>query len=243
MTQLFVVSGSVADAVAPTLGASGGVFGLLLAFRMVVPKNAGDANFSADSHAGMGFVTLYGVVELASGCSARRAGSRISHTWAVWWARSWCSSSGAGATTQVNGERIGCTRNICKVRALNTERIGSHPSERYVTCECIISFRSLRPRWFSRSAHARACTRAMRARRREGRKPDNRRRPGAAAAAAVAVRARHRIARPRTQPSPAIRVVLQAILPRQHLTPTRHDEIKIRSAECRPRVFHPGPAT
>jgi membrane associated rhomboid family serine protease len=74
VTQLFVVSGSVADGIAPTLGASGGVFGLLLAFGWLFPRTRVTLIFPPIPMPAWLFVTLYGLVELASGVFGTQGG-------------------------------------------------------------------------------------------------------------------------------------------------------------------------
>jgi membrane associated rhomboid family serine protease len=65
VTQLMVVSGS--DMPVPTVGASGGVFGLLLAFGWLFPRSRVTLIFPPIPMPAWLFVTLYGLVELASG--------------------------------------------------------------------------------------------------------------------------------------------------------------------------------
>lgn len=68
VTQLIVVSGSAAaDGPVPTVGASGGVFGLLLAFGWLFPRSRVTLIFPPIPMPAWVFVTLYGLVELASG--------------------------------------------------------------------------------------------------------------------------------------------------------------------------------
>lgn len=67
LTQLVVVSNSVSEGIAPTLGASGGVFGILLAFGWLFPRTRLTLIFPPIPMPAWLFVTLYGLVELASG--------------------------------------------------------------------------------------------------------------------------------------------------------------------------------
>lgn len=67
LTQLVVVSNSVSEGIAPTLGASGGVFGVLLAFGWLFPRTRLTLIFPPIPMPAWLFVTLYGLVELASG--------------------------------------------------------------------------------------------------------------------------------------------------------------------------------
>ncbi len=73
VTQLIVVGSSPTD-VAPTLGASGGVFGLLLAFGWLFPRSRVTLIFPPIPMPAWLFVTLYGVVELASGVFGTQVG-------------------------------------------------------------------------------------------------------------------------------------------------------------------------
>jgi len=72
VTQLIVVSAS--GDVAPTLGASGGVFGLLLAFGWLFPRSRVTLIFPPIPMPAWLFVTLYGLVELASGVFGTQVG-------------------------------------------------------------------------------------------------------------------------------------------------------------------------
>jgi membrane associated rhomboid family serine protease len=65
VTQLIVVNGS--ETAVPTVGASGGVFGLLLAFGWLFPRARLMLIFPPIPMPAWLFVTLYGLVELASG--------------------------------------------------------------------------------------------------------------------------------------------------------------------------------
>jgi len=73
VTQLIVVGSSPAD-VTPTLGASGGVFGLLLAFGWLFPRSRVTLIFPPIPMPAWLFVTLYGLVELASGVFGTQVG-------------------------------------------------------------------------------------------------------------------------------------------------------------------------
>jgi membrane associated rhomboid family serine protease len=72
VTQLIVMSAS--GDVAPTLGASGGVFGLLLAFGWLFPRSRVTLIFPPIPMPAWLFVTLYGLVELASGVFGTQVG-------------------------------------------------------------------------------------------------------------------------------------------------------------------------
>jgi rhomboid family protein len=74
LTQLIVVSGNAPGEVAPTLGASGGVFGLLLAFGWLFPRSRVTLIFPPIPMPAWLFVTLYGLVELASGVFGTQGG-------------------------------------------------------------------------------------------------------------------------------------------------------------------------
>ena len=74
LTQLLVVSGGEPGSVAPTLGASGGVFGLLLAFGWLFPRTRLTLIFPPIPMPAWLFVTLYGLVELASGVFGTQKG-------------------------------------------------------------------------------------------------------------------------------------------------------------------------
>jgi membrane associated rhomboid family serine protease len=73
VTQLIVVSGGTGIP-APTLGASGGVFGLLLAFGWLFPRSRVTLLFPPIPMPAWVFVTLYGLVELASGVLGTQGG-------------------------------------------------------------------------------------------------------------------------------------------------------------------------
>ncbi|MEJ0035872.1 MAG: rhomboid family intramembrane serine protease [Gammaproteobacteria bacterium] len=74
VTQLIVVSWSAAGNPVPTLGASGGVFGLLLAFGWLFPRNRVTLIFPPIPMPAWLFVTLYGLVELGSGVFGTQVG-------------------------------------------------------------------------------------------------------------------------------------------------------------------------
>ena len=65
ITQLIVTS--LAGTVAPTVGASGGVFGLLLAFALYFPRQRIMLLFPPIPMPAWLFVTLYGILELVTG--------------------------------------------------------------------------------------------------------------------------------------------------------------------------------
>lgn len=71
--QLVVTSVSTADPY-PTLGASGGVFGVLLAFAVLYPRRIVMLVFPPIPMPAWLFVTLYGLVELANGVLGTEAG-------------------------------------------------------------------------------------------------------------------------------------------------------------------------
>jgi membrane associated rhomboid family serine protease len=71
-TQL--LTASLAGSMEPTLGASGGVFGLLLAFAMYFPQQRITLLFPPIPLPAWLFVTLYGVLELILGVTNSQAG-------------------------------------------------------------------------------------------------------------------------------------------------------------------------
>lgn len=73
LTQLVVVSGDVIHPT-PTLGASGGVFGVLLAFGRLFPRRIVTLIFPPIPMPAWLFVTMYGIVELVSGVLGTAAG-------------------------------------------------------------------------------------------------------------------------------------------------------------------------
>jgi membrane associated rhomboid family serine protease len=73
VTQVIVVSGATGPPV-PTLGASGGVFGLLLAYGWLFPRNRVTLLFPPIPMPAWLFVTLYGLVELGSGVFGTQIG-------------------------------------------------------------------------------------------------------------------------------------------------------------------------
>jgi membrane associated rhomboid family serine protease len=72
LTQLVV--SSLAGADYPTVGASGGVFGVLLAFGMLFPQRRIVLLFPPIPMPTWLFVTLYGLMELANGVLGTQAG-------------------------------------------------------------------------------------------------------------------------------------------------------------------------
>ncbi len=74
ITQLVVVSSAIGGSPAPTVGASGGVFGVLLAFGMLFPRRTVVLIIPPIPMPAWLFVTLYGVIELASGVMGTQAG-------------------------------------------------------------------------------------------------------------------------------------------------------------------------
>jgi membrane associated rhomboid family serine protease len=71
--QLIVVS-RAADAVYPTIGASGGVFGVLLAFGMMFPRRRVMLIFPPIPMPAWFFVLAYGAIELGSGVFGTQQG-------------------------------------------------------------------------------------------------------------------------------------------------------------------------
>ena len=74
VTQLIVMSSSAGGMPVPTLGASGGVFGLLLAFGWLFPRSRVTLIFPPIPMPAWLFVTLYGLVELGSGVFGTQGG-------------------------------------------------------------------------------------------------------------------------------------------------------------------------
>ena len=74
VTQLIVMSSSASGMPVPTLGASGGVFGLLLAFGWLFPRSRVTLIFPPIPMPAWLFVTLYGLVELGSGVFGTQGG-------------------------------------------------------------------------------------------------------------------------------------------------------------------------
>ena len=66
-TQLFVVSMMASTGVYPTVGASGAIFGILLAFGMLFPRRTIVLLFPPIPMPAIVFVILYGLLELFSG--------------------------------------------------------------------------------------------------------------------------------------------------------------------------------
>jgi membrane associated rhomboid family serine protease len=73
IAQLLVVSGSAAPPY-PTIGASGGVFGVLLAFGMMFPRRIIMLIFPPVPMPAWLFVTLFGIIELVLGITRTQAG-------------------------------------------------------------------------------------------------------------------------------------------------------------------------
>jgi len=74
LTQLAVVSGAQEGLPYPTVGASGGVFGILLAFAMFFPRRQLMLIFPPIPMPAWLFVALYAVVELTLGVTGSAAG-------------------------------------------------------------------------------------------------------------------------------------------------------------------------
>ena len=74
VTQLLVVSLPPVTDVYPTIGASGGVFGVLLAFAMLFPRRTIRLIFPPIPMRAWLFVTLYAVAELVQGVTGTAAG-------------------------------------------------------------------------------------------------------------------------------------------------------------------------
>lgn len=74
LVQLAVVSFTVSGEPAPTIGASGGVFGVLLAFGMLFPQRRIMLLFPPIPMPAWLFVTIYGLIELISGVMGTAAG-------------------------------------------------------------------------------------------------------------------------------------------------------------------------
>jgi membrane associated rhomboid family serine protease len=81
---------------APTIGASGGVFGLLLAYAMMFPQRKVIPLIPPIPMPAWVFATLYAAAELFFGVTGTLSGSHTSRIWAAWSAASWWSCSGAG---------------------------------------------------------------------------------------------------------------------------------------------------
>ena len=75
---------AVTDSGYPTIGASGGVFGVLLAFALIFPRQRIMLLFPPIPLPAWLFVTLYGILELVLGVSDRRPGSPISRISGAW---------------------------------------------------------------------------------------------------------------------------------------------------------------
>jgi membrane associated rhomboid family serine protease len=74
LVQLFVVSSMRSHGIAPTVGASGGVFGVMLAFAMLFPHSRFMLLFPPIPLKAWVLVTGYAVIELASGVLGSSSG-------------------------------------------------------------------------------------------------------------------------------------------------------------------------
>jgi membrane associated rhomboid family serine protease len=74
LVQLVVVSSTVTAMPYPTVGASGGVFGLLLAFAVLFPRRVVVPLFPPVPMPAWLFVALYGLIELTSGVVGTQQG-------------------------------------------------------------------------------------------------------------------------------------------------------------------------
>jgi rhomboid family protein len=74
LVQLAVVSFTAPGHVYPTIGASGGVFGVLLAFAMLFPRRIVTLLFPPIPMPAWLFVGVYGLIELANGVVGTEAG-------------------------------------------------------------------------------------------------------------------------------------------------------------------------
>ncbi len=78
--QLAVSSAALATGPRPTVGASGGIFGILLAFGVLYPRRVVTLIFPPVSMPAWLFVMLYGLLELANGVLGTEAGvAHFSH--------------------------------------------------------------------------------------------------------------------------------------------------------------------
>ena len=90
---------SMAAGAYPTVGASGGVFGVLLAFAMLFPERRVMLLFPPIPMPAWLFVTLYGLVELANGVFGTQAGvahfAHLGGMLGAWWLlRHWRRAAG-----------------------------------------------------------------------------------------------------------------------------------------------------
>jgi membrane associated rhomboid family serine protease len=74
LVQLLVVSSMSSSAVYPTVGASGGVFGVLLAFGTLFPRRIVMLLMPPIPLPARWFVVLYGAIELANGVLGTKSG-------------------------------------------------------------------------------------------------------------------------------------------------------------------------